>query len=257
MMVKHLIILSSSYSTGRRIVMHFLDEDKDKFRAAVDAVSQIYGGKEVQFSLHSIVTESAEWESVVESDPYFDDVQVVPTVEEFTDLIRRDRYFSGITVGKYILSMYHCTHTRLEKLVYFCYADYLCATKEKLFEDEIYAFDYGPVVKTVFTEYSRDSKTVPGAWLAPHTEVAPEKDVQELPFGVHKMPFRSRIIFAEDGSRKIQSIDSTLERLKDVPTQELVNMTHREGSPWSQITPRGYHSLITDDIILKGHSAEI
>lgn len=256
MIVKHLIILSSSYSTKRRIVLHFLGEQEESYRKAIDEVRQAYEGKDVRFSLHSIVTGSPEWDSVVERDPYFDDVYVVDTVEEFVELIRRDRYFSGSVVGSYILSVCPCTHTRLEKLAYYCYADYLCATGEKLFEDKIFAFDYGPVVESIYRQYSQESKDSPGSVIKHSGK--PLDDDEVIQFGKqYKMPYRSRIIFAEDGLKKIESIDATLASLKDVSTAELVERTHRDGSPWSHTKPRKYHTEISDSSITAYHSIEL
>lgn len=39
-----------------------------------------------------------------------------------------------------------------------CYADYLCETNERLFMDQIYAYKYGPIIKTVYEAYKKGNK---------------------------------------------------------------------------------------------------
>ncbi len=248
MTIKHLIILTSSYSTGKRIVLHYLEDEEEEYRDAIEKIRQAYDGKTVSFSLHTIFTDSGEWASVVARDPYFDDVVVIDSVGEFVDLIRKSRYVTGLHVAKYILSKCRCTHTRLEKLTYFCYADYLCSTGEKLFDDTIFAFDYGPVVYGVYQKYSADSRESPGSVLP--------IDEDELPSAHLEMPHKSRIVFSEDGLKKIASIDRTLEKLKDIPTAELVERTHRADAPWSFVDRKGLYARIPDDLILEHHAAE-
>lgn len=51
------------------------------------------------------------------------------------------------------MSKIKCTQLKLQKLVYFCFADYLCDTGKELFTDKIYAFKYGPVVDSVWKKY--------------------------------------------------------------------------------------------------------
>ena len=47
------------------------------------------------------------------------------------------------------------------------------------------------------------------------------------------MPSRSRIIFAEYGVEKINSIDETIEKYGKFSAGELVDLTHREDTPWA------------------------
>lgn len=117
--------------------------------------------------------------------------------------------------NKFILATHICTHLELEKLVYMCYADYLCSTHKKLFEDKIYAFKYGPVIKSVYEEYKGMKDIEEGLAVDEH-----------LDEDYAKMPARSRILFAEDGIEKIAHIDATLEKYSCLSATELVNITH-------------------------------
>lgn len=246
-MITHYILLSSSYSTHRRIVLHFLGDSKEEYIAAVREVSRAYDGKIVPFSTHTIISDSESWESVVETDPYFDDVAVIGTVAEFVELVKKERYLTGLHVAKYILSKMRCTHARLEKLTYMCYADYLCTEGSRLFEDKIYAFDYGPVVGTVYREFTVDSHDRPGMTLDDSVDLV----------GGKTPPIMSRIIFSEDGWRKLGSIDATLRRCEGIPTQDLIDATHRPDTPWSVTDRSERFAVIDDGDILRLHANEV
>ena len=109
-------------------------------------------------SLHCIEAESKEWESVKKEDSFFEDVLLLKDEDEIIQLIQKDRTLSGLDVAKYILSKKSCTQLKLQKLVYYCYADYFCSFHKRLFEDQIYAFELGPVVKSVREKFKGSCK---------------------------------------------------------------------------------------------------
>lgn len=74
--------------------------------------------------------------------------------------MNKDRDLIGIDVSSYILSKVKCSHLKLEKLVYMCYADYLCKYNEKLFTDKILTYQYGPIVETVYNKYKNSGKKI-------------------------------------------------------------------------------------------------
>lgn len=247
-MIKHFMILSSSYSSGTRIALHYTIDDQMSSEMLTNEVKTIKElcGETVSISTHYIETDSADWSSVVEKDGFFEDVKVVETLIGFVNLISEDRVLKGIDIAKYILSEKKCTHLELEKLVYMCYADYLCATQKKLFKDKIYAFRYGPVIESVFEEYKGMKEIEEGVIDDKHLE----KDYS-------KMPARSRILFAEDGITKIAYIDSTLKKCSGLSAAELVNITHVEDGPWDSIEKDIPYAEISDRIILEKHYREV
>jgi len=253
-MIRHQILLSSSYSEGTRICLDFTDSDYHVVKDAIDRVSKAYDGKRVSFSVHTIHTDSADWSSVVKKDPYFDDVHLVETVEEFVEKIQKDRYLDGVDVAKYILSTQDCTHTRIQKLAYMCYADYLCKTKEQLFKDKIYAFEYGPVVGSIYQTLRGYSKEHPTKYID-DTKTFRRADISAQ--------IKSRILFAEDGDEKLKSMEETLKKFDSVSTEDLIKLTHMEKTPWSVATERrrsqdddSYYTPIKDEDILEYHSNE-
>ena len=246
-MIKHMVILSSSYSTGTRIGLHYIGGQEDLMSEDVKKVGTAYPG--APFSTHQLYADSESWDSVVKKDPYFDDVKIIKTADEFTELLRREQHIDGKEVARYILSRQKCTHTRIQKLTYMCYADYLCSTGKRLFEDKIYAFDHGPVVASVYEAFRDSSKAHPGKQID-------YDDDTEIFSSELRVQHRSRIMFSEDGVKKMDSIDRTLERYGELKTEELVELTYRPGSPWF-MTPKGTYSEIADKSILAGHAVEV
>ena len=78
---------------------------------------------------------------------------------DFIDTLKNDVVIKGIDIAKYIIPKYQVSdHLALEKLVYFCYAEYLCKSRKRLFSDQVMAFDMGPVVDSVYAEYRGQSE---------------------------------------------------------------------------------------------------
>ena len=247
-MKSHFIIMSNSYSDGARIALDINKEDE----LNADYISKIiYGikkscGEDTPISTHSIWAESDEWSSVIKSDPFFKTVKVIDSTEEFIMKIKRDRTLKGTDIAKYILSKISCSHLKLEKLCYLCYADYMCKTKgQHLFEDRIYAFKYGPVVDSVYEKYKKF-----GSLKISEVEEIIEKQEHM------KIPLESRILFAENRVQKVWSIDETLKKYGGLPASKLVNITHKEGSPWEKSYKGDMYGEISDECVLSCHCNE-
>ena len=60
-----------------------------------------------------------------------------------------------------------------------------------------------------------------------------EEDDDDIYTTVSEMPAKSRILFAEDGTEKIISIDATLKRYGQLTAGQLVDITHRKSTPWT------------------------
>ena len=225
-MIKHFIVMASSYSTGKRIALDYFEDDvlqMDVIQKDLDYILEKCG-KDVPISTHFLQTEKSGWDEVREHDKFFDDAQVVSCKEKFVDLLLKDRMLKGIDIAKYILTKVPCTHLKLEKLVYMCYADYLCESGKKLFNDKIYAYKFGPVIKSVYEKYKKSS----GGFIKV------EDDTYTYSEEGKKMPIRSRILSSEDGVKKLVSIDKTLEKYKEFSATKLVNLTHKKSTPWSK-----------------------
>lgn len=239
--------MSSSYTDGERIALDITDTQKLETRAIADIIAFIksHCDDDVPLSTHLIETDSPSWGSVVKYDPFFTGVKVTDSAEEFSEKIKRDRVLYGLDVANYIASKTLCTHLELEKLVYLAYAEYLCSCGKKLFQDTIYAFEYGPVVDSVYQAFKGSG----------YDYVHP-KQRGRLYSGETSSPAKSRILFAKDGAEKLQCIDDTLKKYGRFNANELVGITHRDGSPWTHVKSYMPFQVIPDDIILKYHHVE-
>ena len=72
------------------------------------------------------------------------------------------------------------------------------------------------------------------------------------------MPAKSRILFAEDGTGKIISIDATLKKYGQLTARQLVDLTHRESAPWTMTKKSSWISFseIKPETITKYHKFE-
>lgn len=249
-MVKHYIIMSSSYTDGSRVALDITEDCFLNSKAIAEMIEEIRKncGKDVPLSTHFIETESASWDSVVAYDSFFEDVECTKSTTEFSEKIKKGRVLSGLDVANYILSKIQCTHLSLEKLVYYAYADYLCERSERLFEDHIYAFRHGPVINSVYETFKRS-----GSQYVKPFEFGDDSDIRT---GVKELPARSRILFAKNGVEKLSSIDRTIEKYGKYSAGALVDLTHRAGTPWSYVDSSVAYQEISDNLIMTYHHVE-
>lgn len=243
-MITHYIIMSSSYYKGKRIALDFpIDENiqGDSFKDKLNSIMAMCG-KDVALSTHFIQTDSPSWESVLEKDSFFKEVEVITTLEQFIKLIEKDRDLIGVDIAKYIVSKTNSTHFKIETLVYFCYSDYLIETGEELFKDKILAYEFGPIVQTVYEKYKEyDYNDIENEEITIDSE------------NVFELPARSRIMFAKDGISKLMNIEKTLNKYKELSSIDLQKIIRRDSTPWSVTN---LNSEIKNDTIKKFHINE-
>lgn len=135
------------------------------------------------------------------------------------------------------------SNLQLQKMLFFAQVDYMRKHDwNKLFDDEIHAWQYGPVIPYVYNAYSRYG----GSPI-----LRPEFALDETPFDVE--------LFKQDSN--IQAVDmktslvSVYEKWVDKPAWALVAESHEKGEAWDRVYNRdekeasGYGDVITDEII--------
>lgn len=248
-MVKHFIVVASAYSIGKRIALDYSSAGvlrMDEIQKDLDYILKSCG-KDVPISTHYVQTNNFDWGSVVTYDDFFSKAELVKSKEEFIEILKKDRELNGLDIAKYILSKVPCTHLKLEKLLYMCYADYLCEYNDKLFLDKIYAYKLGPVIESVYLKYKKSGS----GYLSVEDDVLTYDEKEKT------MPIRSRILSSRDGLKKIISIDKTLDKYASYSASELVKLTHRKLSPWEKSGSGNLtYEIISDDLILKYHRYE-
>ena len=71
-----------------------------------------------------------------------------------------------------------------------------------------------------------------------------------------RMPVKSRILFAEKGLQKLRSIDDTIEAYGGFSAGQLVELTHREGTPWDAVYDKTTVQIVPDKVIWERHCVE-
>ena len=249
---KHIVILGSSYKQGKRIALDFYD-NLDKFKSFIEKINKEGKNKKIGLPIatHVLKINSKKWEDVQKDDQFFKGVELMEDEDKFINLLIEDDSISSLDIANYLLTKTKCTHTKLHKILYFLYADYLVQYGEKLFNDEIYAFHYGPVVKEVFSKYST---------LKPD-----EFELYNLDENVIKLikkelkdPIEARILITNLGVEKINFIDKNFAKYNNASTQTLIDLTHKPNTPWSKRFDKNHLSnIITDDDIKEFHKNEL
>lgn len=133
--------------------------------------------------------------------------------------------YSALDIAKYVINHEHknsreISNLRLQKLLYFVQAKCLVDKGEPCFEDDLEAWDYGPVVPAVYYKYSKfHSKPIVEIELC--TDIV--NDIMDI-------------------------INCVLDFFRNITTFELVQITHSQ-SPWIEARQKGSKSIISKDSI--------
>lgn len=244
-MAFHFIAISSSYSQGHRIGWHYSSEERldlGVIKNFMKTVEKECG--ELQFAVHKLSTESTDFESVVRKDKFFEDVVSTSSVSSFIELLKMDKVLSAVDIAKFILTIQPMSQLKLQKILYYAYADFLIKTGKKLFKEDLVAFRYGPVVKEIYRKYRRYGSSI---------IEEEEDDVFELHARIPTPISFMKIVSSEVGIEAVTSIIGTLDKYLSYSASELVTKTHRKYGPWDRAYLEYQNRTITDESILKYH----
>lgn len=112
------------------------------------------------------------------------------------------------------------SNLQLQKMLYFSHIDVLKAGKGKLIDDSQFeAWDYGPVVREVYNEFS--------------------------PYGATKLTIKEDV--SENLDKEIKDIvDKSIDKCIKKAPWELVKESHQEGGPWHKAYKKGEKNIISD-----------
>ena len=136
--------------------------------------------------------------------------------------------YDALEVARYILTQCFnsglpISNLKLQKILYFVQGEFYRRTGKPLFENEICAWQFGPVVPDVYYEYCIYAGT-------PILE--------------------SYATSIEHNDATI--INDVINNKINVPTWELVNQTHQSGTPWYEVFNKiGNRAPIPNDLISK------
>lgn len=125
-MYHHFIIIASSYLQGSRVAFHMSSPegqlDADKIQELLIRLEKM---KREDVGIHSFVTDSSDWNSVLALDSFFEDVAICRDFDEFEAVLKSDLQLSALDVAKFFLSMRPMSHLKLQKMIYLAYKTYL------------------------------------------------------------------------------------------------------------------------------------
>lgn len=134
--------------------------------------------------------------------------------------------------GKILCQQIFLTTKRLQKLLYFCYVDYMVQNNGALlFEDEFTVWPSGPAIKNVYRKYIQ-------------MEDGPLKPKVDKP-----------VIELTDDVKEL--IDNVLEKTQQLNTTDLIKTSKIVGGPWAQIydnNDENYEKSIPREMIYEFYS---
>ncbi|HYC99028.1 Panacea domain-containing protein [Brevundimonas sp.] len=135
------------------------------------------------------------------------------------------------------------TPLKLQKMLYFIHADYLCRFGEPLINEEFEAWAYGPVVPSVyaqFKEFSRQAITKRASTFDPISR-------------------SSAVLSARPGQVIRSRIKPIFDLYIDVDAGLLSALSHKHGGPWERATQRfeahrNINRVISNELIVTAHN---
>lgn len=121
------------------------------------------------------------------------------------------------------------TNLRLNKLLFFAQAWHLVKYDTPLFNDNIEAWDLGPVVPVIYQKYKDYNKN----------------NIDSVSSGYSTSNFTSE---------EIDTLTEVIFFYGRYSTTELVNQTHQENSPWKKVYEKGKNEVINKDSIKEYYS---
>src|SRR3712207_534939 len=90
-MYQHFILVASSYARGERVGFHLATEGQLDHVAIEEKMQRLSHINRDDVGVHSFVTDSADWQSVIELDSFFEDIMVCQDFDEFEQVLQSDR----------------------------------------------------------------------------------------------------------------------------------------------------------------------
>ena len=125
---------------------------------------------------------------------------------------------------------------KLIKLVYIAYGWGLVFLNQKLFNEDIEAWQYGPVIPSIYHEFKRFGKEA----------------IDEMSISMNEMTGDLSVnrVNLKDGDEVYKLLNLVWRFYRNYSSVELSDLTHQEGSPWfNSVKNNGYYSVLSDDDI--------
>lgn len=237
-MFKHYLIFLEEDKKEQRVAYHQVIYDKEDFLQITKYKKELKD-KDIKFYTHFITTKDKTISSIEDKDSYFKGVSYFEVYDDFLEIAQSTEKLSAMDIVKYILMLKPTTPLKLQKLLYIVYERYILKTKKTLFDEKFVAFDYGPVVKQVYSKYKgqrdllydEDDKSVYSIETKATTPVA------------------YKIFVKEDGKEVSQLIKDVVDEYSECTAWEMVEKTHENDTAWHKAYKIGQNTEITPELI--------
>ncbi len=130
------------------------------------------------------------------------------------------------------------TLLQLIKMVYLCQGWALGVTNTVLFEEDIEAWEYGPVIPSVYYAYKKFGKLP-----------IPHDNIQAYPLGGDS----ANAITAEHKTLLEKTVKLVLDIYGSLTGPQLSNLTHQDETPWDKVYKPGSRNQTIDKHHIKEH----
>lgn len=119
------------------------------------------------------------------------------------------------------------SNLQLQKLTYICHGLSLAHFQRPLIIDDVFAWQYGPVVPSVYFRFNS--------------------------YGASVITEQCDVVLDDESETIVKDVVS---KLGDLTGPQLVDLTHRKGSPWHQVWD-GTHQKVIPDHLIQAHYIKI
>ena len=246
-MYQHFILVASSYTEGTRIGFHLSEKNQIEKSIIEDKMKRISQINREDVGVHSLMTDSPKWESVIKLDSFFEDIMVCQSFDKFEELLTSDSKITAIDIAKFFLAVKPMSHLKIQKLVYLAYKEYLFEYKQSLFEEKIVAYKYGPVVEELYQTFKEYGSSV----------IKMDDSTEYILKDIHFPQAMGRMLLAKDVEKIVPILLKIVEKYGNFSGGELVDFTHSEKGPWSTVYRPHLNCEITDDVICSQGKYEV
>lgn len=123
------------------------------------------------------------------------------------------------------------TNMKLNKLMYFAQGIYLALYNERLFDDEFYAFEHGPIVGKIHDKYK--GKDIPEL----NDYISDERAVQ----------LANNYDWILSDKKAAEVLDATWQKYGKYTASYLRKLTHDDRGPWAKVYNKDQTWILMDD----------
>lgn len=116
------------------------------------------------------------------------------------------------------------TNARINKLLYFAQGWYLVKTGKPLFDEKIEAWEYGPVVSSIYQAFKVCGRNI-------ITDTLGDFDIENI------------------DDDMVEFLTDVFTNYSNYSTSALINLTHKDGSPWDKVYIQDKNKIIPIKLI--------